>query len=399
MTRLRRWPYTFAMALSLLVGAVAVASSLYLDLPLKDPDGFLGPSYIRLPLLALGFVGGGLIVEAVRRSGWRNLPATVVEIAKTEWNRHRVLCIGAGLLSFYICYVAYRNLKSDLPVYREGTLYDHQLLQLDHWISGGNNPAVLLHDLFGTEIMANLLSIAYLAYLPLIPISLGAVLVLSRNHAVGAWYATTLCLNWVLGTISYYMLPSLGPAFARPELYSSLPDTGVSQLQDVLIATRLEFLSNPAGSESIQGVAAFASLHVSVTFAAALFMMRTNQGRLLRTITWVFFGVTILATLYFGWHYILDDIAGMGIGWVSVTVAGWATGHRRRRGLQPAEPVIASGAEAAVTAEEAATAELTDVSEANVSALEAEKRTLVDATELSRDAEHSPPQPPVRRTA
>src|SRR5699024_2325676 len=110
-------------------------------------------------------------------------------------------------------------------------------------------------------------------------------------HAVGAWYATTLCLNWVLGTISYYLLPSDGPAFSRPELYSGLPETGVSRLQDALISARLDFLSNPVGSESIQGVAAFASFHVSVTFAAALFMVRTNQKRLIRTITWVFFGV------------------------------------------------------------------------------------------------------------
>ena len=70
MTRLRRWPYTFAMALSLLVGAAAVFSSLFLDLPLRDPDGFLGPSYIRLPLLVLGFIGAGLVVETVRRNGW-----------------------------------------------------------------------------------------------------------------------------------------------------------------------------------------------------------------------------------------------------------------------------------------------------------------------------------------
>ncbi len=391
MTRMRRWPYTFAMALALLIGAIAVVSSLYLDLPLKDPDGFLGPSFIRLPLLALGFVGAGLVVEALRRSGWRQLPGTIVEIVKKEWNAHRVLCIGAGLLSFYICYVAYRNLKSDLPIYREGTLYDRQLLQLDHWLSGGNNPAVLLHDLFGTEIMANVLSIAYLAYLPLIPISLGAFLVLSRNHAVGAWYATTLCLNWVLGTISYYMLPSVGPAFSRPELYSSLPDTGVSRLQDALISARLDFLSNPAGSESIQGVAAFASLHVSVTFAAALFMMRTNQKRLIKTITWVFFGVTIVTTLYFGWHYILDDIAGMGIGWASVTVAGWATGHGRRRKPQPAEPIDASTPEAAPAP---------NAVETNVSSLEAEKRSLVEAVELSPEADLSQPQDaPARRSA
>ncbi|MGZ1490065.1 phosphatase PAP2 family protein [Brevibacterium sediminis] len=331
MTRLRRWPYTFAMALSLLVGAAAVFSSLFLDLPLRDPDGFLGPSYIRLPLLVLGFIGAGLIVETVRRNGWRNLPMSVVDIAKKEWNTHRLLCIGAGLLSFYVCYVAYRNLKSVLPVFREGTLFDQQLFRLDHWLMGGNTPAVLLHELLGTGIAANLLSIAYLAYLPLIPISLGAVLVLNRRLAVGAWYTTMLSLNWVLGTVSYYLLPSVGPVFSHPEVFRALPDTGVSELQQSLIDTRLDYLSNPIGSDSIQGVAAFASLHVSVTFAAALFMTLTKQHRAVQVFTWIFFGVTVVATLYFGWHYILDDIAGIGIGWASVMLAARVTGHRRVR--------------------------------------------------------------------
>lgn len=340
MTRLRRWPYTFAMALALLVGAVAVFSSLYLDLPLRDPDGFLGPSYIRLPLLALGFIGGGLVVEAVRRSGWRNLPTTIADIARKEWNTHRLLCIGAGLLSFYICYVAYRNLKSVLPVYREGTLFDRQLFRLDNWLSFGHTPSVLLHDLLGTGIAANILSIVYLAYLPAIPITLGGFLVLNRNHRIGAWLATTLSLNWVLGTVSYYLLPSVGPVFSHPEAYRALPDTGVSQLQESLIDTRLEYLSNPIGSDSIQGVAAFASLHVSVTFAAALFMTLTKQKRIVQTITWVFFAVTVVATLYFGWHYILDDIAGIGIGWASVAIGAWATGRRRPR-RKPTVPVLA----------------------------------------------------------
>ena len=331
MTRLRRWPYTFAMALSLLVGAAAVFSSLFLDLPLRDPDGFLGPSYIRLPLLILGFIGAGLVVETVRRNGWRNLPTSVIDIAKKEWNTHRLLCIGAGLLSFYVCYVAYRNLKSVLPVYREGTLFDQQLFRLDQWLMGGNTPAVLLHELLGTGIAANLLSIAYLAYLPLIPISLGAVLVLTRRHAVGAWYTTMLSLNWVLGTVSYYLLPSVGPVFSHPEVFRALPETGVSELQESLIDTRLDYLSNPIGSDSIQGVAAFASLHVSVTFAAALFMTLTKQHRAVRAFTWIFFGVTVVATLYFGWHYILDDIAGIGIGWASVALSAWVTGHRRVR--------------------------------------------------------------------
>src|SRR5699024_6110680 len=132
---------------------------------------------------------------------------------------------------FYVCYVSYRNLKSVLPIYREGVLYDQQLLQLDNWMAGGNDPAVILHDLLGTGFAAHLLSGVYLSYLLLVPLSLGVFLVFNRTYPIGAWYATTLSLNWVLGVVSYYTLPTLGPVFARPEMYSALPETGVSRLQ------------------------------------------------------------------------------------------------------------------------------------------------------------------------
>jgi membrane-associated phospholipid phosphatase len=42
----------------------------------------------------------------------------------------------------------------------------------------------------------------------------------------------------------------------------------------------------------------------------------------------------MLATIYFGWHYVLDDLAGILIGVVSVVVGAVLTGNRdvlRRR--------------------------------------------------------------------
>ena len=49
---------------------------------------------------------------------------------------------------------------------------------------------------------------------------------------------------------------------------------------------------------------------------------------------WTFLGLTSVATLYFGWHYVVDDIAGLGIGVIAVSFAGIATGH-----LRPEVPV------------------------------------------------------------
>ena len=70
-TVLRTWPYTFAVALSLVTGITAVVASNHLGISLKDPEGFLGPAYIRLPLIGMLFFLAGVIPQAIRRTGVR----------------------------------------------------------------------------------------------------------------------------------------------------------------------------------------------------------------------------------------------------------------------------------------------------------------------------------------
>ena len=53
---------------------------------------------------------------------------------------------------------------------------------------------------------------------------------------------------------------------------------------------------------------------------------------------WVYFALTVVSTLYFGWHYIADDMAGAFIAMVSVWLGGLATGQkfdRHGRGVAP----------------------------------------------------------------
>ena len=70
-------------------------------------------------------------------------------------------------------------------------------------------PATVLHNLLGTGISAHVLSFVYIGFLLFVPLSLGAALVWSKNVATGFWYVTALCVNWVLGALSYYWVPSL----------------------------------------------------------------------------------------------------------------------------------------------------------------------------------------------
>jgi CDP-diacylglycerol--glycerol-3-phosphate 3-phosphatidyltransferase len=225
-------------------------------------------------------------------------------------------------VSFYVTYLAYRNLKGFLPFITDQD-YDPKLLSLDRTFFFGHDPGTVLHSLLGTGISAQLLSTVYLFFLAFVPISLGAALIASANPIPGLWYVTALGINWTLGIVSYLILPSLGPIFTAPDLYSSLPDTGTSALQQALIYERHDALAG-GGAQSI---AAFASLHVSVVLTAALIATLLKVNRVLRYTLWVYLGLTMVATLYFGWHYVADDLAGIAIGLIAVPVAGVATGH------------------------------------------------------------------------
>ena len=331
--RVRPWaralrPYAFAVALAAASAVVAVVVAASFDLPLRDPDGMVGPAYVRLPLIVVLFLAADIVPRVLRR---RDTP--VKTILRERLAPERLGLVTAGMASFYVSYVAYRNLKGALPFARP-TLHDEALLRLDEWMAFGHDPALLLHDLLGTGAAAYVLSFVYLLYLLFVPLSLGAALVWGRSIRMGSWYVTALCLNWLLGALSYYLLPSLGPVFVAPEVYAELPETGVSLLQESLARARLEVLADPTGADAIAGIAGFASLHCSVVFTAVLMAHLARLPVVVRATLWVFLILTITATAYFGWHYLVDDVAGLLLGAVSVLIAERVT---RRAG--PPDPV------------------------------------------------------------
>ncbi|MFD2092939.1 phosphatase PAP2 family protein [Blastococcus deserti] len=335
MRGLRDSAYGMAVAVALGTGVTAVACALYLGLPLRDPDGFLGPTYVRLPVLVGLMLAIDVAPRAIARAGTaRAIPEQVLVVARERWPWRRLRPALIGLLAFYGTYVSYRNLKHFLPLLRDD-LVDEELLELDRAMTGGVAPAELFHDLLGTGVSAHVLSWVYLAFLMFVPASLALALVSRARPRDASWYVTALCLNWSLGTASYYVLPSMGPVYAEPELFWGLPETGTSQLQDSLLASRWFVLVDPQGTERIQSIAAFASLHVSIVFTAALIGHMVFASKAVRAVLWSFFALTVAATIYFGWHYIVDDIAGLAIGGGSVLLAAWGTGRFRGSAVAP----------------------------------------------------------------
>lgn len=324
-----RWFRLFGIPflIALTFWAFTVVTSLVNDLPFRDPVQSRGTSYIIVPLIVVTAIVIDVIVRTVlRRPAIRDIGRTLLDVLRTRCTRFRLAGAAAGAASAYLTYLAYRNLKVFLPTL-QNRLADENLLTTDRWLGFGHPPSGLLHQLLGTGIASQVLSSSYTFFMIFIPLSLALALIWSSDSVRGAWYTTAICFNWIIGIISYYAIPSLGPIYVEPHQFNELPVTGVSNLQDSLHEDRWELLLNPHTTDAISGIAAFASLHVSIVFTALLLARRARVPKSIELLVWVYLGLTCLSTIYFGWHYVVDDIAGFGVGALAVWLAGRVVGR------------------------------------------------------------------------
>jgi hypothetical protein len=312
------------VAAATVVGGVIATDSV--GLPLRDPD--------HVAALYLGLVGFGVLLlvgidvalRARSRSGggWPTR-AAMAAVRRERWTLGRGLAAGAALVGFYATYMAYRNLKAIVPLLRPGDNFDSQLADLDRDLFFGHDPATLLHTLLGTGVVTHLLSAFYVAFIVFLPLTIGLALVFSTDLRPALFYVTAQSINWVLGIGSYLLLPSLGPIYFEPSAFADLPASEVTRLQGVLMDQRVHFLADPA-TGTPQSIAAFASLHISMSFAAAGAAHLLGLGRPVRIALWAWLGITTLGTVYLGWHYFVDDIAGVLMGAAALALAGAFTG-------------------------------------------------------------------------
>ena len=147
LTPVYRRAWVLMVALAAGMAAWAIIEAIVLDKRLVDPEGsFLGPSYIRLPILLLGALLLDLLPLTIWNS-WRQpraIPAILRNRLRTHWTKERITLVAMGIICFYVVYVTYRNIKSFLPFVIE-TKYDRELHLLDHALLFGHDPATLLH--------------------------------------------------------------------------------------------------------------------------------------------------------------------------------------------------------------------------------------------------------------
>jgi hypothetical protein len=310
---------------------VALVESIHVDVPFRDPGGDWLVSRVELSaMLFVGFV----VLEALLRSrrGARS-PRALWAGVRERWPLRRLATAWAALLAYHAVYVVYHNLKS-WNVFNQPR--DGGLERVDRWIFAGHSPAVVLHDLFGQGVADHVLVAWYDLFGRLVVVSIvAAVFVRPLRGGVTALAAGLWV--WILGTATYYLIPSLGPFHERPQDFAGLPHTSITDAQAALLVQRDHLLAHPGASDAFAQIAAFSSLHVGVTTVITLSAFRLGFRRLGYVLT-VFLAGTCVATVYLGYHFFVDLPAGFLVGWLSVQLGAWTTGARRRRAAAPGGP-------------------------------------------------------------
>jgi len=243
-------------------------------------------------------------------------------------------------VTWYVAYVAFRNLKSYVPFVNR-RLWDDQLARLDKVLFLGQDPSGVLHDILGTQWAAWALSAVYLLWIGLLPATLAIALVWTRRSTTGEWFVTAISLDWLLGVAAYYLLPTLGPVYADPAQFADIATTPNTEVQQMLMDDRVAVLADPWATSAVQTIAAFASLHVAVMVTICLLAELIRLPRWLRIAAWTFTALTVLATVYLGWHYLVDALGGAVVGALALWLAGLMTGNRWRRRDYPWSPSAA----------------------------------------------------------
>lgn len=308
-------PWLLRLA-ALVIGfaAVTVWRSHKVGIGLRDPGGQYLVAKIAISVVVFAVL---VVVDAGARTPRPSWSArTLIDTIRRRWDPRRLMLAGAALLCYHLVYFCYHNLKSwdvlNAP-------RDAMLTAIDQWLFFGHTPALLLHDLLGENIAAWVLIVIYESFPTIVTVSFVAAVVLADEVRDGAVLVAAMCWAWMLGTASYYAVPSLGPFQDRPQDFAGLPTSIVTETQAKYMAQRAHLLADPGAHDAFAQVSAFASLHVAIT--TVLTLMAAYYGLRRTTIALsVYLAGTVVATIYLGWHFALDDLAGLAIGAIAVAL-------------------------------------------------------------------------------
>jgi membrane-associated phospholipid phosphatase len=256
-----------------------------------------------------------------------------------------------GLITFTPLMMMFAALKADIQHIRPFS-WDETFMHLG---TGFGTPYwKIFQPILGHPPITAFLSIAYALWFPVMFGCLFWQLSRAQNDQTRSQYLLSYAFAWFFGGfVLATVFSSAGPCFydhvvpGAPNPYAPLlaylretskhwPVWTVAAQDDLWKA----YLT---GVGDIQGISAMPSMHVTIATLMALLARRTNRPLGMAFIA--FAVVIVLSSIMLGWHYAVDCVAGVALGFVFWTMGGavakaWNKDRLRLIGPQAISPTL-----------------------------------------------------------
>ena len=216
---------------------------------------------------------------------------------------------GATLLLISLTF--YSNIKTRIP-FIAGERYDEAYLAMDHALFGQEASEWIITTVSKSPWLIEWLQSIYLhGYKFMVILVLFLFVRFDRFEL--RWLFTSVCFTYLIGILITILYPSMGPVYVEPGAFEWLQGTDIKKVQDNLWEFMTSSVQAIGNGESFQvrafaGIAAFPSLHI-----AHMVILIVVAARTIRWYAYFLMFVsfcTFVATIAFGWHYIVCAVGG-----------------------------------------------------------------------------------------
>lgn len=273
---------------------------------------------LRAPLKIVGGLVLSMSVQAALGAGIR----VAVSLARRDRAYLRILRSREWLLEtarlvvgFALIIFAYGWIKLVVPI-KHPVLLDQALWDVDQALFFGVAPSVFVLNLFGSDAALRVFDWSYANIFFASTLIAGAYFFSEPSRRVRIAFANGYALLWLAGAWLYMLVPSLGPAYRFPDIWMPHGETlTITQTLQAMLMRNYRNVIDGSGPVSIVlGIAAFPSLHVAFQMYVCLWMrLLWRWGEVLFAL---FVVVIFLGSMITGWHYFIDGIAGLILGYL-----------------------------------------------------------------------------------
>lgn len=296
---------------------------------------------LLLPLFA-----AGLVAHAIAAAFGSGVRAYLRRIRRWPWwfLSLRLLLASALVVHVYVW------IKSMLPLLHR-RLFDEIFWEIDRWLFFGVSPNVLALYLFRQPAVLRAIDAAYGAVFAASFLGALAIFFACRWDRLRVAFATGFSSLWLAGAWLYLLTPSLGPCYVFPEVWKPfvplLPaSTFIQQAlwENYQMVPLIGRGVIPPEFNLNEGIAAFPSIHVGLQAFVALWAARL--WRFMKLPAYFSVVLVFVGSIVTGWHYLIDSVAGLLMGWGAYWLGCRLAGLRRAaasRSRRPPAPAAAAG--------------------------------------------------------